>query len=94
MTILALVVATLAVARLTRLLTVDQLAIGYRRWIVNRWGADSQWAYLAHCTWCTSFWIALPIMPAAALWPNVWVIGVLSAFAASYIAGLLARLEG
>lgn len=91
--ILSLVVATLAVARLTRLLTTDRLTVRYRRWVVDRWGMDSKASYLVHCAWCTSFWIALPILPVAALWPNKWVIGVLAAFGASYIAGILARLE-
>lgn len=93
MILLSLAVATLAVSRVTRLLTEDKLALGYRRWIVNRFGADSMISYLAHCRWCTSFWVALLAMPPAAIWPNKWVIAAYAALAASHIAGLLGRLE-
>lgn len=93
MIFLSLVVGALAVSRITRLLTEDRLAVGYRRWIVNRFGAESMISYLAHCRWCTSFWVAILVMPPAAIWPNRWVIAAFSAFAASYVAGLLGRLE-
>lgn len=93
MILLSLVVATLAVSRLTRFLVEDRMAIGYRRWIVNKFSADSMVSYLAHCRWCTSFWVALLVMPPAVIWPNTWVIAAYSVFAASYIAGLIGRLE-
>lgn len=87
--ILSLVVATLAVARITRLLTEDFITSGYRRWVVNRWGPDSKMSYWVHCAWCTSVWVAAPIMPIALLFPYLWVIGILSIPAASLAAGLL-----
>ena len=92
--ILSLVVATLAVARVTRFLTEDFLAVGYRRWVVNRWGENSKMAYLVHCPWCTSIWVALPIMPAAVFISvpmNLWacLVAVLSIPAASLVAGHL-----
>lgn len=89
MIVVSLVVAALAVARVTRFLTEDFLTVGYRRWVVTRWGPDSKMSYLVHCPWCTSIWIALPVMPAAALFPNVWVIAALAIPAASMVAGLL-----
>lgn len=60
--LLSLVLATLAVARVTRFLTEDRLTLGYRRWMVGKWGEDSLPAYLAHCPWCTSLWVAAPVM--------------------------------
>jgi hypothetical protein len=87
--VLSLVVAVLAVARITRLLTEDRLALGYRRWIVNRYGEDSLPAYLAHCPWCTSIYVGLPIMPLAALWPHRILIAILAVPAASMLTGLL-----
>jgi hypothetical protein len=87
--VVSLVVAALAVARITRFLVEDYLTVGYRRWVVTRWGPDSKMSYLAHCPWCTSFWVALPLMPVAALFPNVWVIAAFSILAASHVAGLL-----
>jgi hypothetical protein len=87
--VVSLVVAALAVARITRFLTDDFLANGYRRWVVNKFGDESKMSYLAHCPWCTSFWVALFVMPPAALWPNIWVVAALSVLAASMISGLL-----
>lgn len=89
MLILSLVVATLAVARITRLFVEDELLVGYRRWIIRRWGEDGKMAYLAHCPWCTSIWVSAPIMPAAILWPNKWLIAVLLIPAASMVSGLI-----
>ena len=89
MLLISLIVATLAVTSLTRFLVSDELAVGYRQWVVRRWGKESKLAYMAHCPWCTSFWVALPVMPVATLWPNKWTIAALSIFAARYVAGLL-----
>lgn len=95
MLIVSLVVAAIAVARITRFLVDDRLSDGYRRWIVKRWGEDSKISYLAHCPWCTSIWIAAPIMPVPVFllmsWtePITWVIATLSIPAASMVSGLL-----
>ena len=89
MLVLSLIVAALAVARITRLLVEDKIMVGYRQWVVKKWGPDSLPAYFVQCPWCTSYWVALPIMPVAALWPNRWVIGALAIMAASMISGLL-----
>jgi hypothetical protein len=92
--ILSVVMATLAVARLTRLLTEDQLTVKYRQWVVRRWGEDSLLSYFAHCQWCTSFWIALVVMPPAVLFPNKWVIAALAPWAASMVTGVLSERKG
>jgi hypothetical protein len=98
--VVSLVVAALAVARITYFLVEDNLSNGYRRWVVNRWGADSKPSYLVHCPWCTSVWVALVIMPAATipLLPldsfSSWVVTVLSIPAASMISGLLIDRKG
>lgn len=94
MLIVSLIVGVLAVTRITRLLVDDQLTIKYRQWVDRRWGDMSWQSYLAHCPWCTSIWVALPIMPIAAIWPNVWVVAALSIPAASQLAGeILTRKE-
>jgi len=90
MLLLTLVIGVLAVMRITRLLVEDRLLLGYRRWAVNKWGNDSLPAYLAHCPWCTSIWVAIPVMPVAAIWPNKWVLAGLLIPAASMITGLVA----
>ena len=92
MLVLSMVVGVLAVARITRLFVEDQLMVGFRQWVVRRWGDSSLLSYFAHCQWCTSFWVGLVIMPLAVLLPNVWVIAALAPFAASMVTGLLAEL--
>lgn len=89
MLIVSLIVAAGAVARITRFLVEDFLADGYRRWMVNTFGDQSKMAYLAHCPWCTSLWVAAFVMPPAILWPNQWVIMAYSILSASMLAGLL-----
>lgn len=91
--VLSLVMAALAVARLSRLFTTDRLTTSYRRFFVNKYGPDSMPSYLVHCDWCTSMWWALPIMPVAALFPYPWVIGIFAVPAASLIAGLILSKE-
>ena len=92
MQLLVLIVAMLAVARLTILMVDDRLTIRYRQWTVKRWGEESMPAYLSHCHWCTSIWIAAPIMPAAVLFPNRWVLAALSIPVASLVAGLIGKV--
>lgn len=87
--IVSLIVAALAVARITRLLVEDRLTVRWRQWIVRRYGAESLPSYLVHCPWCMSIWIAVPIMPLSVLLPHPWVIAALAIPAASMVAGLL-----
>jgi hypothetical protein len=93
MLITSLVVAALAVARLTRLLVSDKITVSLRQWVVNKWGANSLLAQLFHCSWCMSIWVAIPVMPVAALFPNRWVIALLAIPAGSYLTGFLANRE-
>jgi hypothetical protein len=93
MLITSLVVAALAVARLTRLLVSDSITVFIRQWVIRTWGPDSLPSKLFHCSWCMSIWIALPVMPVATLLPNRWVIAILAIPAASYLAGFLANRE-
>lgn len=100
--VILLTLAILAVARITRLFTEDRLLLAYRRWVVARWGEDSMAAYLAHCPWCTSIYVATLIMPAT-VWGTLhtqyptqpWYVTVgaclLSIPAASHVAGMLNR---
>ena len=94
MLIISLILAALTVARATRLLVADRITVGWRRWVVTKWGEDSWGSYLVHCPWCMSLWLAIPVMPVAVLFPNKWVIAALAILPASYITGLLAKAEG
>lgn len=93
MLITSLVVAALAVARLTRLVCLDKITVGLRQAVIRKWGPESWAAKLILCPWCISVWIALPVMPVATLFPNRWVIAVLSIPAAAYVVGFLANRE-
>jgi hypothetical protein len=96
MVLLSFVLLTLAVARLTRLVKGDQLTLGFRRWVIEKYGAESLQAYLVHCSWCTSMWVA---MPAGIAWAfpmlpmRQWWLALPAALAMSYVAGLLSQIE-
>jgi hypothetical protein len=96
--IILLVLAVLAVARITRLLVEDRLTVAYRRWTINRWGENSLPAYLVHCPWCMSIWIAALVMPVSILlpyffpWLTIYFVAALAIPAASFCTGLLTKL--
>ncbi|GAA2588130.1 hypothetical protein ACWCO0_34795 [Streptomyces tubercidicus] len=46
-----------ATCRLTRFITKDTLAAGFRSWVAGRFGDDSKLSYLVSCSWCTSVWV-------------------------------------
>jgi hypothetical protein len=91
--IIVLIVAMLAVARLSMLIVDDQLLLKFRQRVIKRWGPDSLPSYFVLCPWCVSVWFAAPIMPVAVLWPNRWVLAALAIPAASLVAGFLAKLR-
>lgn len=51
--------------RITRFITKDTLAAGFRSWTAEHFGDDSKLAYLVTCGWCTSFWVAAVVVPVA-----------------------------
>jgi hypothetical protein len=89
-------VVSLAVARATRLVTADRIMLFFRRWVIDKWGEESSAAYLVHCSWCSSIWIAFPAAVSWAMFTlpwRWWWIAVPAWFAMSYVAGLLSQLE-
>lgn len=91
------VLVTLGLARVTRLITADRFMLGFRRWVINRFGQESLPTYLVHCVWCTGLWLSLPagfLWAAATLPLHLWWLFVPAAFAMSHLVGLLNRLEG
>ncbi|MBF6515238.1 hypothetical protein IU421_13205 [Nocardia cyriacigeorgica] len=94
MTVLIFVLWVLAVARATRLITRDKLTEPFRTWVVTRRGVDSQIAYLVHCSWCSSIWVAFATAPAAvALSGLSWWLLPIVALAASHLTGLGSLLD-
>ncbi|QKY79952.1 membrane protein [Gordonia phage Clawz] len=64
--VLALIIVTLAAARVTRFLTIDKLAEPYRLWVAKKFppaeNAEEQRriTYLVFCPWCTGIWVCIP----------------------------------
>lgn len=92
--ILALILFFPAVARVTRLVNMDEITDPLRIWIMRRTGTESTLSYFISCPWCVSIWVA-----AVAAFPVLWAIGLplwLAALlipAASWFTGLAARLD-
>jgi hypothetical protein len=92
----SLVIVALAVARVTRLVTTDRITLFLRRWVVNKWGEESEIAFLLHCPWCSSIWIAFP---AGVIWAVLmlplqqWWLAIPAWLAMSYVTGLISQLE-
>lgn len=49
-----------ATARLTKLVTTDEIALPFRQWVINGFGPMSFGARLILCKWCVSVWLAMP----------------------------------
>ncbi|MGS2588090.1 hypothetical protein [Streptomyces hebeiensis] len=99
---LALVLAALATARITRLITADRLTKAPRTavvvWTTNRAirrGRDeSLLAYLVTCSWCASVYVGAVMGAAWWAWGEQrWFAAGAAALAFSYIAGWLAARE-
>ena len=89
MLILSMIVGVLAVTRLAVLVASDEITVGFRRWVVKHNGVDGMLTKLVHCApWCMSMWFAL-LMPFTVLFPNRWVIAVLSIPAGSMVAAII-----
>lgn len=86
---LALLVAALAVYRLTRLVVADELTAPLRDRVVGRGG---RLAYLVTCPWCISVWIAAGWVLLLVLLPLVALVAG-TVLALSAVAGLLSSLE-
>lgn len=92
MSLVAFLLSLGATCRITRFLTKDSLAAGFRSWVAGRFGDDSKPAYLVSCSWCSSIWVAAVMAPL-----THWTGGttgfqiVATALSLSYLAGLASR---
>lgn len=93
-TALALTLFVLTAARLTRIITTDRVGLPLRKWVLDRWGADSMIGFMSHCPACMSVWIgfalAVPFIPLAGL---AWWWLPFVALSASHLTILLARFD-
>lgn len=84
-----LVVDALAVARLTRLVTTDEVPFGAARDLLLDAAPGSKAATLVTCDWCASVHVAVFVVFARWRWPRVWPV-VARVLAGSQAAGMLA----
>lgn len=94
-----LLLAMLATARLTRMVTTDRIFLAPRAWllrkIVRRYGEDHLLAYLPVCDWCASVYVAAGVYGAwASIGETPWFQVPVTVLALSYAAGFLASKEG
>lgn len=98
---LSLVLMTLAVARVTRLITDDVLFEDPRQWLVLRImrpNHKSAWrtkiAYLFTCQWCASVYVGAAGATAWYAWGETMpFMAIAATLAASYVTGFLASLK-
>lgn len=95
MTVLRIVLAALAVFRLTRLVVADDITLRPRTWIVHQLdrAGHSKAAELFDCPWCASFWVAIPVTVAAYHLDGAWFDAPAIVLGCSAVAGLLASWE-
>lgn len=88
---LTAVLAILAVARLTRLITTDRILDTPRHALIQRMGPEHPVSYAAVCDWCVSIYVGAGVAAAVWAWQGAaWLTGVLLALSASYATGWLA----
>lgn len=87
------VVDMLAVARVVRLVQVDEIPAGAaREWCLDVFG-ESRATELLRCPHCLSVWVAAAVVFARWRWPRAWS-HVARVLAGSAVAGHLAELSG
>ncbi|MGW4080315.1 hypothetical protein ACWELB_43750 [Streptomyces asiaticus] len=92
MSLAAFLLALGTTCRITRFITKDTLAAGFRIWVADRFGDDSRPTYLVNCGWCTSTWVAAAIaLYASLLYSTVWFHLPATALTLSYLAGVASR---
>ncbi|MFF9864488.1 hypothetical protein ACF1G0_03540 [Streptomyces sp. NPDC013953] len=92
MSLTAFLLALGAACRITRLITKDTLAAGFRTQVADRFGDDSQAAYLVSCGWCASVWVAAAVtVYALALADSAWFTVPTTALSLSYLVGVASR---
>lgn len=96
MPVWALIVYALVVARLTGVVTTDEITRTPREWLLARLD-DTRPAravgYLITCQWCVSIWVGAAVAPLAWFWGYLpWLLLPALALAASQVTGMLSDL--
>lgn len=94
-----LIIYSLAVTRLTTLVTHDQITLPAREKLISAFNPHRRWhrwiVYLlgepdgdaTGCPWCVSIWISAITCPALLYWHHAWLPA--AALAASQISGMI-----
>ena len=94
MTLITLVLAALATARVTRLITTDRITEAPRNAVLRRLDPEGLPAYLLVCDWCASVYVGAAAAGAWSVWGDTRTFAaVCAALAFSYVAGFLASKE-
>lgn len=93
-TLIAFALSVLAAARLTRLISADDITAPARIALANRIGAGSFWFRLILCRWCLGLWVAAPVITAGCVsHGKMWFALPAGILAASHLIGLMAERE-
>jgi hypothetical protein len=79
---------TVAVFRLTRLVTTDTITEKPRQWVKRHWGMGA--FDFVVCPWCTSIWLAAGVVLLTVFAPHQWQY-VAYVLVCSAVAGVLAE---
>lgn len=92
---LAFVVIVLAVARLTRVIVIDDIGLPLRQRVLTKWPLPSKPGKLVTCYWCAGFWMSgLAALAAHTLFPwNPFLAVPLLTLATSYAVGVVLDME-
>lgn len=96
MTTLTLLLAALATARITRLITADILTEAPRDTVIDwlTFRGHGKVAYLLSCPWCASMYVGAGLAAAWYAWGDTRVFAAITAvFAFSHITGRMATTE-
>lgn len=83
----SLVIDTVAVYRLTKLITDDLITEDLRNLVYNHTQPSSKLRYLITCGWCSSFWAAVAIVSLRRISPDAANI-ISTALALSAVTGV------
>lgn len=92
MTPIAWLLAALATYRLTLLVVADEITAPPRDWLLRRLGPEHKVSYLITCPWCSSIYLAPPVVGSGLAWSTGWAWQLAAgSLAVAGVVGFLAR---
>ena len=93
MTLISILLISLATARLTRVVTSDVITRAPREWLLRALVSRERHtlAYLVVCDWCASVYVGVGVAGAWYAWgETMWFMATAAALSASHVTGFLA----